>query len=258
MLRSRFMTPVLVVLAALAVVAPGPLGSRPAFASATAVVNALPADQLRDSVLVEGTGEVYGRPDALIAELAVEITAATVGVAVSRASVAATRMRDALVRAGVARADIQTSSLSIAPKENDAQVIIGYTASAGFTVTIRNLPRAGQTLSSAIAAGGNAARLNGVSYEISNDTALLATARRKAYADARQKAELYAHEAGRWLGRVLRVSETARGCAGCDAGSGGFAAPGGGSAAPIEPGQQRLSVTVTVEWAFGPFLRRAN
>jgi uncharacterized protein YggE len=239
----------LVVLAALAVLSPGPLGSRPAFASATTTVDPSPAGQFRESVLVEGTGEVYGNPTTLAADLAVETTAATVGEALNRANVAATRMRDTLVRAGIARADLQTSSLSISSKVNDAQAIIGYTVNQGLTVKIRNLRRAGELLSAAIAAGGDAARLNGVSFAIDNDAALLATARRHAFADARRKAELYAREAGRPLGRVLKVSETAPSCGGCFGQNNSFAMA---SRVPIEPGRQRLAVTVTVEWALGP------
>src|SRR5690349_8039690 len=105
MLRSRFTTPVLVVLTALAVLSPGPLGSRPAFASATATVDPSPAGQSRDSVLVDGTGEVYATPNILTADLAVETTATTVAEALDRANAAATRMRDTLLRAGIARAD---------------------------------------------------------------------------------------------------------------------------------------------------------
>jgi uncharacterized protein YggE len=255
MVRSRFMTPVLVVLAALAVLSPGPLGSRPAFASATATVDPSPAGQFRESILVDGTGEVIGNPNTLDVDLAVETTAATVGEAWDRANVAATRMRDTLVRAGIARADLQTSSLSISSKVNDAQVIIGYTVSQGLTVKIRNLQRAGALMSAAIAAGGDAARLNGVSFAIDNDAALLATARRNAFADARRKAELYAREAGRRLGRVLKVSETAPSCWGCVGQNSFFAM---GSRVPIEPGRQRLAVTVTVEWALGPPRRDAN
>jgi uncharacterized protein len=255
MVRSRFTTPLLVVLAALAVLSPGPLGSRPAFASATARVDPSPAGQFRDSVLVDGTGEAYGKPDTLAADLAVETTAATVGQALDRANVAATRMRDTLVRAGIARADLQTSSLSIGPKMNQAQVIIGYIVSQGLTVKIRNLRRAGELLSAAIAAGGDAARLNGVSLAIDNDAALLATARRNAFADARRKAELYARAAGRRLGRVLRVSETTPGCGGCVGQNSPFAM---GAGLPIEPGRQRLAVTVTVEWALGPPPKHAS
>jgi len=248
MIRSRSTTSVLVALATLAVLSPGPLGGRPAFAAEAAAVGVSPAGQFRESVLVEGTGEVSGNPDVLTADLAVETVAATVGEALDHANAAATRIRDTLIRAGIARADLQTSNLSISSRVNDAQTTIGYTASQGLTVKVRNLPRAGELLSAAIAAGGDAARLNGVSFAIDNDAALLAEARRKAFADARQKAELYAHEAGRPLGRVLNVSETVPSCGGCGGQHRSFAID---SPVSIEPGQQQLAVTVTVEWAFG-------
>jgi hypothetical protein len=249
MIRSRSTTSLLVALAALAVLSPGPLGGRPAYASEAAAVGVSPAGHFRESVLVEGTGEVSGSPDMLTADLAVEAVAATVGEALDHASTAATRMRDTLIRAGIARADLQTSNLSISSRVNDAQAIIGYTVSQGLTVQIRNLRRAGALLSAAIAAGRDAARLTGVSFAIDNDAALLAEARRKAFADARQKAELYAHEAGRPLGRVLNVSETAPSCVGCDGQHKSFAMD---SPVSIEPGQQQLAVTVTVEWALDP------
>jgi len=196
-------------------------------------------------VLVTGTGEVSGKPDTLTVDFGVETSGATVGQALDGAGGAATRMRDALVRAGVDRADLQTSNFSVGSKVNDAQAIIGYTVTEGLTAKIRDLARAGELMSGAIAAGGDSARLNGVSFAIENDAALLAQARKDAFADARQKAEVYARAAARPLGRVLTVSET-----------GGSVTPFSPSAAmdlrlPIEPGRQRVSITVSVEWALG-------
>ena len=245
MIRSRVATPALAVLASFAALSPTPLGGGPAFASATATTESPAADQ----ILVTGTGEVSGEPDTLTAEFAVETTASTVGQALDNANIAATRMRDTLVHAGIARADLQTANVSIGSKVNGDQTITGYTVSQGLTAKIRNLQRAGKIMSAAISAGGDAARLNGVSFAIENNAALLAEARRKAFADARRKAELYAGEAGRSLGRVRKVCET-------DPGYGGnlkqYDADAMASSLPIEPGQQRLSVTVTVEWALDP------
>jgi uncharacterized protein len=221
------------------VLSPLSLGGRPAFAS-----DSPPAAPPRDSVLVTGTGEVSAPPDTLTAAFGVEAGGPTIGDALNHADVAATRMRDALVRAGVARADLQTSNFSVGSKVDDAQKVTGYTVSEGLTAKIRNLPRAGQLLSAAIAAGGDSARLNGVSFAVENDTALLADARKKAFADARQKAELYAREAGRPLGRVVRVSEDGTPVTHF----GPFAMD---SRLPVEPGRQQLSVTVTVEWVLG-------
>ncbi|MFD0523234.1 SIMPL domain-containing protein [Paractinoplanes durhamensis] len=199
--------------------------------------------------MVTGSGEVSGQPDLLTADFAVETEASTVGDALDRASTAANKMRDALVRAGIARADLQTSNVNVGTRTDDDRKIVAYTVNQGLTATIRNLPKAGALLSAAIAAGGDAARLNGVSFAIEDDTALLAEARKKAFADARGKAELYAREAGRPLGRVLRISEATSG--------GGGPVPMAGMIASdaklsIEPGRQRLSASVTVEWALRP------
>ena len=229
--------PVLVVLTTLAVFSTALVGARPA-----AAVEA-PADQLRESILVTGRGEVSGEPDTLTANFAVETRASTVGQALEEANRAATRMRDTLARA---EAELQTSHAGITSTRDDKAQITGYTVSQGLTATIRNLPRAGTILSAAITAGGDAARLNGVSFTIEDDAALLAEARRRAFADARAKAELYARQAGRPLGRVLTVAEAAP-VPGWPVDQDRFAAAD--SAVPIEPGRQRLAVTVTVEWA---------
>jgi uncharacterized protein YggE len=235
MIRSRL---VLVTLLALS---SGLVGDRPASATA--------ADQLRESVVVTGTGEVFGEPDMITANFAVETVASTVGEALTRAGTAATRMRDTLVRAGLTGADLRTSHAGISSRTGDDGAITGYAVSQGLTATIRKLPRAGALISDAIAAGGDAARLNGVSFGIQDTTALLAEARRKAFADARGKAELYAREARRPLGRVLTLSETAPGYSASGERDSMAAAD---VAVPIEPGRQRLAATVTVEWALRP------
>ncbi|MDY7087192.1 MAG: SIMPL domain-containing protein [Actinomycetota bacterium] len=218
---------------------------RPAHAAPAA--GAARAAEAQESVVVTGQGEVFGQPDTLEADFAVETTAVTVAGALARASKASTRMRDVLVRGGVKKDDLQTSRMSITSTRKDNGPITGYTVQQGLTAKIRDLPRAGALMSATVAAGGNAARINGVSFAIEDDSALLEQARKRAFADARGKAELYAREVGRPLGRVVKVTES---------GGGGWA-PGGqdryaaaDASIPVEPGRQRLSVSVTVEWAF--------
>ncbi|GIF16246.1 putative conserved lipoprotein LpqG [Actinoplanes teichomyceticus] len=237
-----------VMLAAVVALSSGLLDGRPAAASTSAAADCPSTAQSRGSVLVTGTGVVYGEPDTLIANFAAETTAATVGEALESANTAATRMRDTLVGGGVARADLQTSNVNISAKQNDKGQITGYTVNQGLTAKIRKLAGAGALMSATVAAGGDAARLNGVSFTIENDAALLAEARRKAFADARGKAALYAGQAGRPLGRVIRVSEVPLSCGYFDNQDRMAAAY---SPVPIEPGRQQLAVTVTVEWALG-------
>ena len=214
-------------------------GAGTAFASGGAAV-----DQPWESVTVTGQGEVSGQPDRLDASFAVETSSSTVADALKRASAAAGRMRDSLVRGGVAKADLQTSNVSVTSTRTDDGATTGYTVNQGLTAKIRDLSRGGALISAAVAAGGDAARVNGTSFAIEDDAALLAEARRKAFADARRKAELYAREAGRPLGRVVKVSEGGPVYWG-QGGQDRFAAD---SPVPLEPGRQQLTVSVTVEW----------
>ena len=252
--KLHFTVPALV-LAALVVPSALPFTSRPAAASESVSADSPPGDN-RDSVQVSGTGTVFGVPDVLTADFGVEADASTVGEAMDRANTAATRMRDALLRSGVVKTDLRTSTVGITPKRNDHNTITGYTASQGLTAKIHSLPQAGALISAAVTAGGDLARLNDVSFSIEDKAALLAEARRKAFADAHGKADLYARAAGRSLGRVVRIVEE-------NSGSGPWFAPNdmaatggnggaGGAAVPIEPGQQQVTMTVTVEWAFAP------
>ncbi|SDT25615.1 hypothetical protein SAMN04489716_3024 [Actinoplanes derwentensis] len=226
------------------------LGGAPATAAPTTA--AATVDVPWESVQVSGVGQVYGEPDTLTANFAAESSADTVGAALSGATSAATKMRNALVGGGIAKIDLQTSNVDINPKTDDKGKITGYTVNQGLTATIRNLTRAGGLITDTVRAGGDAARLSGVAFAIGDDSKLLAEARKKAIAEARGKAELYAREAGRPLGRVLRISES----------SPGFGYPGeqfrtyagmaADKAVPLEPGRQKLTATVSVEWALGP------
>jgi uncharacterized protein len=245
MYRSRVTTPALIALTALVLLSSALAGGHPAAAS----TGSPPSGQPLESVLVTGTGEVFGEPDLLTADFAVESSASTVEEALNRANTAAARMRDTLIRAGLAGTDLRTSHLAIGAQRDDDGGVTGYLVTQGLSAAIRNLPRAGTIMSDAVAAGGDAARLNGVWFALEDDAALLTEARTKAFADARGKAEVYAHEAGRPLGRVVKVSEVAPD----HLGSGGqdlrIAAD---SPMPIEPGRQRVAVTVAVEWALQP------
>jgi uncharacterized protein YggE len=249
--RSRATVPALV-LATLAAVPPSLISGLPAAASPGVPAVTRLAEDPRESIVVTGTGAVYGEPDTLTANFAVETRAATVGAALDSANAAATKMRDALVKAGVARTDLQTSNLSINSAVDDKDKITGYTVGQSLTATVRNLSTAGALLSAAVKAGGDAARLNGVTFTVEDDSKLLSEARRKAFADAKAKAGLYAREAGRPLARVVRVSEETPTYSGSGYEHKMSAAMGAADmAVPIEPGRQRLSVSVTVEWALG-------
>ncbi|MGH8906453.1 MAG: SIMPL domain-containing protein [Egibacteraceae bacterium] len=202
-------------------------------------------------VTVSGIGRVTGRPDVLRVTVGVSVTRPSVQAALDEANTAADGLLRALRGQGVAEADIQTRDFSVTPElrfpEGGAPVVSGYTVRNTVEARLRDLTRAGAALSAAVAAGGDAARVEGVGFTLEDNAALLEQAREAAFTDARARAEQYARLTGRSLGALLSVSETvadspppapfAQEAATADA------------AVPIAPGQQEVAVTVTAVWA---------
>jgi hypothetical protein len=247
MTRSRSTIVLLLTLVLLVALSSWLLGNRSVAASAGVAGETSPVDRAREGVLVSATGEVLGVPDTLRADFAVATTAATVDEALNQANAAMTRMQDALASGGVAKADLQTSDVGIYSTHGKQGAITGYAVNEGLTARIRTISEAGSLIAAGVAAGGDAARLLGVSFEIEKDDALVAEARRKAFADAQAKAELYADESGQTLGQVVSVTETLPDYGPVDLQR---AESSLDSAVPIEPGRQPSVVTVTVEWSF--------
>jgi uncharacterized protein YggE len=120
----------------------------------------------------------------------------------------------ALKNAGVAEDDIQTSDFSVSPKyppyqpnQTTAPRIVGYTVSNQVTARVKDLKKLGAILDTLVQAGSN--QIHGISFDVDEPKPLLGEARKKAVADARAKAELYAAAAGVSLGKVVQISEAA-------------------------------------------------
>jgi uncharacterized protein YggE len=200
----------------------------------------------QSGVIVAGTGATSGTPDVLRVSLGVEVRRADVSSALRDANSLQSRIAAAFRRDGVADKDLQTSDVSLTSSADDQGRPNGYTVNEQLTAKLRDLSRAGRTISDAVAAGGNAARLQGVSFDLEDNAALLQKARDAAFADAERKAQRYADLAGRKLGPVETVSE---GEPQGDPAPISVPAVRSAPAVPISPGQARISVSVTVRWS---------
>jgi uncharacterized protein len=217
-----------------------------AVAPAAPVRAAAPEDAGID---VQGVGTATGTPDVLHVTVGVEADGGTVADALDAANAAAGKVLDALRTAGVAEADVQTQNVHLYPRyDGDGQEITGYSAGQDVAVTLRDLGKAGATISDVVAAGGDAARLQGVAYELDDDAALRTKARELAYADARATAEQYAKLAGRELGDVVLVREQVA-PSGPVPMAAGDSAMSTAAAVPIAPGTSAVTVTAQVRWS---------
>jgi uncharacterized protein YggE len=126
------------------------------------------------------------------------------------------KLIETLKAAGIDSKDIQTTGFSVSPNyvysdardQNGYQLppkVVGYTVSNGVTVQVRDLTILGSVLDQAVTVGAN--QINGINFAVEDPSELYDEARKLAFADARDKGELYAEAAGVELGAIALVSE---------------------------------------------------
>jgi uncharacterized protein len=196
----------------------------------------------RSGITVTGVGHAEAVPDE--AEFSVGIT--TKG-DTARAALTANsgRMQEliaALKAAGIASKDLKTQDVSVGPSYEDRG---GYVARNSVSVRIRELNRAGAVLDAASRAG--ATEVYGPSLTRSDREALEAQALADALANARSRAKALADAAGKPLGEVTAIVENGRPEPGPVY---ALAARAADAKAPIEPGTEEITATVTVTFAF--------
>jgi uncharacterized protein len=200
-------------------------------------------------ITVGGRADVAGTPDTLRLDLSVVATAPTVTEALAAANRSAGAVQKSLLSSGVQGKDLQTSRLDIQPSydypNGGTPRLRGYQVSESVSAKLRNLGSAGDGIGQAVTAGGNAVRVNGISLDLEDSGAMVSSARDKAFADAKAKAEQYAKEAGRGLGEVISITEDvstpspiAMPYAAMDSAK--------LASVPIQPGTQNVGVSVTV------------
>lgn len=205
-----------------------------------------------DTVSVSGNGSVEGVPDTLVASLRVHAREAMVQQALTDTSTDAREVITALTKRGVAASDIRTTDLSVNPDYGRHDEIIGYDSSESLTVRIHPLSHVGRILSAAAGAAGNSVSVDGLSFDIADNTQLLAAARATAFANAKAAATQYAELSSRSLDRVISVRAVVTGAspitrAGLP--TDGLAYKSLAASIPIRPGQKKVGVTVKVVWA---------
>ena len=198
-------------------------------------------------ISVVGTGIASAVPDVVRTTIGAETSAPTVDAALSGANDAARRMIDALTGQGVAMGDVQSAGAQVYPRFGRDEDVTGYTARQDLETILRDVDAAGATIAAAVAAGGDAGRLSGISFGLADEGALRTRAREAAFADARATAQQHARLAGGRLGAVVSVSE--------EPGGPSFArgwsaqAASAVSTVPLAPGTSQVSVTVQVRWS---------
>jgi uncharacterized protein YggE len=201
-----------------------------------------------DGITVVGTGTSDVVPDIADWSFGVHSQSSTATAALTANAAAMKDVIAALRHAGVAQDDLRTDEVSLYPEmSDDGQTVTGYSASSTVTATVRHLGSAGRVVDAGVNAG--ATDVYGPSLRSSDTDAGYAKAVDEAFDDARAHAEAIAAKAGLSLGAPVAIAE------------GGGSVPGpvyydramaaGAEVAPVEPGKQQVSATLTVTFSIG-------
>lgn len=169
------------------------------------------ADLRQGRISIEGNGTATGEPDIAVISMSALALADSVANARDKAARTIAAIMSVLQDAGVADSDVRTSRFSISPRydylKDKKAKLIGYEVSNTISVTARDLDGVGALLDRVADAGGDATRVNGVSFRVEDTAALEREARINAIEDMKAKADLYAERLG-FSVRVLDVRET--------------------------------------------------
>jgi hypothetical protein len=169
-------------------------------------------------IWVNGQSSISVSPDMVILNVGVQTTAKTVAEANRDAAEAMDAIIAALKARGLTDKDIQTTSYNVWPQydyqdvvENGIrtgrQILTGYQVSNNATIKVRDLDNVGAIIDEVSVAGGDATRINGISFTVEDPKPLMNDLREAAVKDAMAKAQQFADLTGVGLGRLVFITE---------------------------------------------------
>jgi uncharacterized protein len=203
------------------------------------------------TVTAAGTGTVSAAPDMAEITTGMVTQAPTAALALAANSQAMERLLQALGALGIAARDIQTTNISVSPlrrqtRDGQPPAITGYEVTNQVRVKVRDLSRLGGVLDQQVGQGANL--VHGIQFGRQEPAPLLDEARKRAMADARRKAELYAAAAALKVGRVVAVQEAGAGSPRPEMAQRAMMS----AAVPVAPGEQEIQASVTVTFTLEP------
>ena len=207
-------------------------------------------DKSENTIKVSATSDVFAKPDLALSTFSVLSEAKTVGEAMQDNAAKMNAVIAFVKSQGVDDKDIKTTNFSVSPRyewreKTGERVSVGYEVSQSLQVKIRDLAKIGDIIQGATEAGAN--EVGNLQFTIDNEDALKEEARNKAIEEAKTKAKNLAEKLGISLVKIISFSE-----------SGDYPMPyyvptskealgiGGGATPDIQPGENKISVTVSL------------
>ncbi len=170
-------------------------------------------DRSTDGIWVTGAGRVSVTPDIATLRIGVETSDETVGEAMAEAAASMQAVIDSLTAAGIDEDDIQTLTFNVSTQYewNDTlrrSEMVGFTVTNTVRATVRELATIADVIDGAVRAGGDNARVDGLSFSVDDTEDAERQARELAMEAARKQAGQLASLAGVELGNPFFVSES--------------------------------------------------
>ena len=160
-------------------------------------------------ISVSGQGHAFAAPDIARVSVGVLTESKDAAQATSENAAKTQKVMDTLLSAGVAKNDIQTTQYSLQALY-DYKVspprLRGYQVSNAVRVTVRDIKKTGDMIDRSIGAGAN--NVQGISFEMADDTEQRNQALAKAAQEAAAKAAVLAKALNVTLGRIQSASES--------------------------------------------------
>ena len=160
-------------------------------------------------IIVSGMGIVKTEADLSYINVAIEQTEETASQAQNRAAQIMKNVLAALRNAGIQKDKIQTTSFRLNPKykyEKGQSNLIGYTATNQIRVTLDDLTKVGNIIDTAITAG--ASNVSNVTFTVKDDAPHKNAALKKAFNNAKEKAQTIAAASGLALKKIKVIQES--------------------------------------------------
>lgn len=226
-----------------------------ALAAPAAAAPAAGARQPPRTVSVTGYASREVTPDVAVISVGVATRGATPAETLAANAAAATKVIEAVRKAGVEARDVRTDNVSITPNYRNVRDSAGdiesredgFTASSSVTVRVRDLAKLGPLVAAATGQGAN--RINGLTFEYSGRRQAEAELQAEAVRNARETASRLVEAAGARLGPLQAISAgdvrpmPRRGDVYAMR-----AAPADMAAPPVEAGEITLSASVNATW----------
>lgn len=166
-------------------------------------------------ITVNGTGEVYAKPDLAMMDFSVITEKKTVEDAVSENTQKMNSIIDSMKSLGVEEKDLKTTNFSINPQYEyrdefiayygKNRVLTGYRVSQNLEIKIRDLAKIGEIIEKATSAGANEA--GDLYFTVEDRDQLEKQAKALAIEEAKKEAEELAGQLGIKLGRITNFYE---------------------------------------------------